>query len=100
MSIFIFNIGDPLPPYNGKLRVYNMRYCPFAQRTILALNAKQIDYEVVNIDLIQKPEWLPRKSPLGESLLSILVSLSYCFVGSENRWFHRHCTFMVLIFTN
>ncbi|CAH0729870.1 unnamed protein product, partial [Brenthis ino] len=58
--------GDPLPPYNGKLRVYNMRYCPFAQRTILALNAKQIDYEIVNIDLIEKPEWLPRKSPLGK----------------------------------
>ncbi|KAM3966349.1 pyrimidodiazepine synthase-like [Aphomia sociella] len=58
--------GDPLPPYNGKLRIYNMRYCPFAQRTILALNAKQIDYEVVNINLVRKPEWLPSKSAFGK----------------------------------
>nr|UQQ66577.1 glutathione S-transferase omega 3 [Conogethes punctiferalis] len=58
--------GDPLPPFTGKLRVYNMRYCPFAQRTILALNAKQIDYEVVNIDLMNKPEWLFTKSGFGK----------------------------------
>lgn len=43
-----------------------MRYCPYAQRTILALNAKQIDYEVVNIDLKEKPEWLTRKSAFGK----------------------------------
>nr|QIC35745.1 glutathione S-transferase omega 2 [Ostrinia furnacalis] len=58
--------GDPLPPYNGKLRVYNMRFCPYAQRTILALNAKQVDYEVVNIDLVNKPEWLFKKSGFGK----------------------------------
>ncbi|KAG6444793.1 pyrimidodiazepine synthase isoform X2 [Manduca sexta] len=59
-------IGDPLPPWNGKLRVYNMRLCPFAQRTILALNAKQLDYEVINIDLTDKPEWLTSKSAFGK----------------------------------
>nr|QLI62204.1 glutathione S-transferase 8 [Streltzoviella insularis] len=58
--------GDPLPAYNGKLRIYNMRYCPYAQRTILALNAKQIDYEVVNINLVDKPEWLTSKSAFGK----------------------------------
>lgn len=58
--------GDPLPPWSGKLRVYNMRLCPFAQRTILTLNAKQIDYEVINIDLVNKPEWLPTKSIFGK----------------------------------
>ncbi|KAG7295981.1 hypothetical protein JYU34_021073 [Plutella xylostella] len=58
--------GDPLPPYNGKLRLYNMRYCPFAQRTVLALNAKDIDYEVVNINLFEKPEWLTSKSAFGK----------------------------------
>ncbi|XP_059053715.1 pyrimidodiazepine synthase-like [Achroia grisella] len=58
--------GDPLPPFNGKLRVYNMRYCPYAQRTILALNAKQIDYEVVNINLVNKPEWYTTKSAFGK----------------------------------
>ncbi|GBP65917.1 Pyrimidodiazepine synthase [Eumeta japonica] len=57
--------GDPLPPFAGKLRVYNMRYCPYAQRTVLALNAKRVDYEVVNINLVDKPEWLTTKSAFG-----------------------------------
>lgn len=51
-----------MPRFNGKLRVYNMRYCPFAQRTMLALIAKDIDYEILNIDLVDKPEWLVSKS--------------------------------------
>ncbi|RVE41295.1 hypothetical protein evm_014056 [Chilo suppressalis] len=58
--------GDQLPPYNGTLRVYNMRFCPFAQRTMLALIAKQIDYEVVNINLMNKPDWLFKKSAFGK----------------------------------
>lgn len=58
--------GDPLPPYNGKLRVYNMRFCPFAQRTMLAILAKQIDCDVINVDLADKPEWLTSKSPFGK----------------------------------
>ncbi|GBP65909.1 Pyrimidodiazepine synthase [Eumeta japonica] len=58
--------GDPLPPFAGKLRVYNMRYCPYAQRTVLALNAKRVDYEVVNVNLVDKPEWLTTKSAFGK----------------------------------
>lgn len=52
-----------------------MRFCPYAQRTILALNAKNVDYEVVNVDLVNKPEWFPRKSPLGIYLYDFLVFL-------------------------
>ncbi|CAH2091031.1 unnamed protein product [Euphydryas editha] len=73
--------GDPLPPYNGKLRVYNMRYCPYAQRTILALNAKQLDYEVVNIDLVEKPEWLSKKSAFGK-VPSIEIKEDLCIYES------------------
>ncbi|XP_047517316.1 pyrimidodiazepine synthase-like [Pieris napi] len=58
--------GDPLPKWNGKLRLYNMRYCPYAQRSVLALIAKNVEYEIVNIDLVNKPEWLKSKSPLGK----------------------------------
>lgn len=68
LQYFIFS-GDPLPPHTGKLRVYNMRHCPFAQRTILALNAKGIDYEVININLFDKPEWLTTKSAFGKYFL-------------------------------
>ena len=37
------NPGDPVPPLPaGRLRLYNMRYCPFAERTVLTLALKQI----------------------------------------------------------
>ncbi|KAL4712042.1 hypothetical protein ACJJTC_003709 [Scirpophaga incertulas] len=73
--------GDPLPPYNGKLRVYNMRFCPYAHRTILVLNAKQVDYEVVNINLMDKPEWLTNKSPFGK-VPSIEIEEGVCIYES------------------
>ncbi|XP_026316778.1 pyrimidodiazepine synthase-like isoform X2 [Hyposmocoma kahamanoa] len=73
--------GDPLPPFNGKLRVYNMRYCPYAQRTILALNAKQLDYEVVNIDLKNKPEWLTAKSYFAK-VPSLEIAENVCIYES------------------
>ncbi|XP_013779680.1 pyrimidodiazepine synthase-like isoform X2 [Limulus polyphemus] len=48
------------------MRVYSMRYCPYAQRTLLMLTAKNIPYEVVNVNLQNKPEWLFEKNPLGK----------------------------------
>lgn len=58
-----------------------MRLCPFAQRAILALNAKNIDYEVVNINLAEKPEWLTMKSAFGKRAIDINVcdSLKVCY---------------------
>lgn len=34
-----------------------MEYCPFAQRARLVLRAKGVPHDVVNINLINKPEW-------------------------------------------
>ncbi|GBP65911.1 Pyrimidodiazepine synthase [Eumeta japonica] len=80
-------LRDPLPPFAGKLRVYNMRYCPYAQRTVLALNAKRVDYEVVNVNLVDKPEWLTTKSAFakvpaleiadGVTIYESLVTVNY-----------------------
>ncbi|XP_028041031.1 pyrimidodiazepine synthase-like [Bombyx mandarina] len=57
--------GDVLPPYSGKLRVFAMRFCPYAERTVLTLNAKNIPYDLVFINLDQKPEWIFNFSPKG-----------------------------------
>ena len=35
----------------------SIRFCPYAQRTILTLLAKNIPFDVVNINLRRKPEW-------------------------------------------
>jgi len=60
--------GSTEPPKlaNGKVRIYNMRFCPYAQRALLGLRLKQIPFEVVNINLVQKPEWYFEKNPLGK----------------------------------
>ncbi|XP_019615075.1 PREDICTED: glutathione S-transferase omega-1-like [Branchiostoma belcheri] len=56
----------PPPPGPGKLRLYSMRFCPYAQRTRLFLAAKGIEYETINIHLREKPEWFLEKTPMGQ----------------------------------
>ncbi|RLU15484.1 hypothetical protein DMN91_012478 [Ooceraea biroi] len=58
------SVQPPLVP--GKIRLYSMRFCPYAQRTHLVLDAKQIPYDVVYINLKSKPEWFAEKNPLGK----------------------------------
>nr|ACJ06747.1 glutathione S-transferase omega class protein [Crassostrea ariakensis] len=61
-----FATGSACPDLEaGKLRVYSMRFCPYAQRTLLVLAQKNIPHEVVNINLKNKPEWFLQKNPLG-----------------------------------
>jgi len=43
-----------------------MRFCPFAERARLVLAAKGIEYECVNINLKDKPEWFLEINPLGK----------------------------------
>ncbi|KAL4625032.1 glutathione S-transferase omega-1 [Arapaima gigas] len=55
----------PGPVPKGKIRIYSMRFCPFAQRARLVLNAKGVRYDVININLKNKPNWFLEKNPLG-----------------------------------
>ncbi|KAM5140809.1 glutathione S-transferase omega-1-like [Mantella aurantiaca] len=55
----------PGPVPQGLIRLYSMRFCPFAQRARLVLAAKGIKHEVVNINLQNKPEWFFEKSPMS-----------------------------------
>lgn len=50
--------GSEQPPkVEGRVRLYSMKFCPFAHRVRLALSFKKIPYEIVNINLKAKPEW-------------------------------------------
>jgi len=50
--------GAPEPDVDPNvITVYNMRFCPFAQRTMLVLLEKKVPFNVVNINLSKKPEW-------------------------------------------
>ncbi|XP_066457783.1 glutathione S-transferase omega-1-like [Eleutherodactylus coqui] len=55
----------PGPVPEGLIRLYSMRFCPYALRARLVLVAKEIRHEVININLLSKPEWFLEKSPQG-----------------------------------
>ncbi|XP_058456178.1 pyrimidodiazepine synthase-like [Malaya genurostris] len=56
----------PVLSNDGKLRLYSMRYCPYAQRVHLILDAKKISYHTIYINLSEKPEWYSDVNPLGK----------------------------------
>ena len=56
-----------MPPVNQQaVTLVNMRFCPYAQRTALCLNAKNVEYDVINSQLMTKPRWLWEINPLGK----------------------------------
>nr|QCC89038.1 glutathione S-transferase omega 2 [Meteorus pulchricornis] len=67
MSLKHLSVGSIQPVrLPGKLRFYSMRFCPFAHRVQLVLDAKKIPYDVVFVNLSAKPEWLLDINPMGK----------------------------------
>uniref|UniRef100_A0A131Y9X5 Glutathione-dependent dehydroascorbate reductase n=1 Tax=Ixodes ricinus TaxID=34613 RepID=A0A131Y9X5_IXORI len=66
MTARAYQTGMAFPSLTpGQLRVYSLRFCPFAQRVLLILAAKNIDHEVININLKKRPEWSTKVLPAG-----------------------------------
>ncbi|KAG5893176.1 hypothetical protein JTB14_000436 [Gonioctena quinquepunctata] len=85
MSTKHLSVGSEDPPrVDGLLRIYAMKFCPFAQRALLVLKAKEIPHEVIYISLFKKPEWYSKIHPEGKvpALLDgskvIVESLDIC----------------------
>lgn len=57
--------APPGPVPKGYIRLYSMRFCPFAHRARLVLNAKGIKHDIININLKEKPDWFLQKNPSG-----------------------------------
>ena len=56
-----------MPAVNQEaVTLVNMRFCPYAQRTALCLNAKNIQYDIINSQLKNKPSWLWDLNPIGK----------------------------------
>ncbi|XP_030385343.1 pyrimidodiazepine synthase [Scaptodrosophila lebanonensis] len=64
----------PILPDDGVLRIYSMRFCPYAQRAHLVLSVKQVPHHSIYINLTEKPEWLVEVSPLTKVPALELVS--------------------------
>jgi len=62
--------GDLEPEADpDKVTVLNMRFCPFAHRTILVLLSKNMPFDVVNINLKKKPEWFLKNTSGATSVV-------------------------------
>ncbi len=49
-----------------KLTLISFPTCPYVQRAVIALKEKGVPFEVVYIDLANKPDWFLAISPLGK----------------------------------
>lgn len=49
-----------------RLRFVGSKLCPFVQRNLIVLRAKDVDVELLWIDLFDKPKWLFEMSPSGK----------------------------------
>ena len=49
-----------------KVEIFSAHVCPYAQRTRLVLLEKGIPFDLVEIDLKQKPDWFGEISPYGK----------------------------------
>jgi len=62
-----YTTGDSCPQLpSDKIVLLNMRFCPYAQRTVMVLEAKGLDYVNINCQLMNKPEWLWDFTPTGK----------------------------------
>ena len=57
MDSYHHTVGSDLPTLSsrpGAVTLVNMRFCPYAQRTVLCLNTKNVDYDIINSQLMNK----------------------------------------------
>jgi len=50
----------------SKLTLISSPTCPFVQRAVIALKEKHLEFDVVYVDLTDKPDWFLSISPLGK----------------------------------
>jgi len=60
--------GDAAPPplKPDVYRIYGMKHCPFVQRSKLVMHAANFNHETVNINTLDKPEWIYEKNAQGK----------------------------------
>jgi len=60
--------GSKFPPITNpdKIRLYGMRFCPYVRRVLLVLVDNNTQFEAININLAEKPEWYLQRFPEGK----------------------------------
>lgn len=49
-----------------KLELVSFKICPYVQRSVIALNEKNVDFDITYVDLANLPDWFHEISPLGK----------------------------------
>ena len=60
-----------MPKNSDDIQLLVHKFCPFAQRAWIALSAKKVPFELVEVDLYDKPAWFLNLNPKG--LVPVLV---------------------------
>uniref|UniRef100_A0A8R1TZ73 Glutathione transferase n=1 Tax=Onchocerca volvulus TaxID=6282 RepID=A0A8R1TZ73_ONCVO len=47
------------------IRIYSLPFCPYCERVIIAAYKKRIQFDIININLRNKPDWFFAKNPEG-----------------------------------
>ena len=48
------------------ITLYDAARCPYCARVRIVLAEKDVEYETVEIDLADRPDWIYEKNPLGK----------------------------------
>ena len=51
----------------NELTLISHHLCPFVQRAVISLTEKAVDFERLEVDLSNKPDWFKEMSPLGKT---------------------------------
>ena len=51
---------------NNSLELVSFKVCPFVQRSVIALNEKNVDFKLTHIMPGNEPDWFKEVSPLGK----------------------------------
>jgi len=57
---------NDMSPDNSRLKVWYSKMCPYAQRVTFALHYKSVDYELIEVDMKNKPPELLEINPNGQ----------------------------------
>src|SRR3954449_13575081 len=49
------------------LKLISHKLCPYVQRAVIALTEKGVEFERIDVDLANKPDWFLALSPLGKT---------------------------------
>lgn len=52
--------------FDKSIELISFKLCPFANRSVITLKEKNVDFDISYVDIFNKPDWFKDLSPLGK----------------------------------